>query len=97
MIDYGIQIKRDIKINKNYITFNDPLALIYVLGFLISRDVKKIYFAGFDGYLKDEPNQDATFEMLEFLKKRYQKNKIDLASITNTNLNLRKASLKEIK
>ncbi len=97
LIDYGIQIKRDIKINKNYITFNDPLALIYVLGFLISRDVKKIYFAGFDGYLKDEPNQDATFEMLEFLKKKYQKNKIDLASITNTNLNLRKASLKEIK
>ena len=41
LIDYGIQIKRDIKINKNYITFNDPLALIYVLGFLISRDVKK--------------------------------------------------------
>ena len=97
LIDYGIQIKKDIKINKNYITLNDPLVLIYVVGFLISRNIKQIYFAGFDGYSKDEPNQDSTFEMLEFLRKKYQKNKVNLASFTTTNLNLRKASFKEIK
>ena len=73
------------------------MVLIYVVGFLISRNIKQIYFAGFDGYSKDEPNQDSTFEMLEFLRKKYQKNKVNLASFTTTNLNLRKASFKEIK
>ena len=97
LIDYGIKIKKDIKIYKNYITLNNPLALVYVVGFLISRNIKRIYLAGFDGYSKDETNQDSTFEMIDFLRKKYQKNKVNLASLTNTNFKLRKASFKEIK
>lgn len=96
-IDYGIQIKKNININKNYISFNIPLALIYSIGFLVSRNIKQIYLAGFDGYSKDEINQDTTFEMLETLKKLNKFKKIKIVSLTNTNLNLKKVSINKIR
>lgn len=51
IIDYGISINKNISINANYISLNS-LALIYSIGYLISKSFKRVYFAGFDGYQK---------------------------------------------
>ena len=97
ILDYGIKIEKKISINSNYIALKNPLALIYAVGFLISKNIKNIYFAGFDGYSVDEPNQDASFEMIESLKKKYLKKNINFASLTTSKLNIRKINLKQIR
>ena len=97
IIDYGILIDKKIVINNNYMSLSSPLALIYTVGYLISKNFKKIYFAGFDGYSKDELNQDSTQEFLNDIKKKYKKNKISFASLTKTKLNLRFVNLKDVK
>ena len=97
ILDYGIKIEKKISINRNYIALKNPLALIYTVGFLISKNIKNIYFAGFDGYSVDEPNQDASFEMIESLKKKYSKKNINFASLTSSKLNIRKINLKQIR
>ena len=56
--------------HKTYVSLKKPLALVYALSFLISKNIKKIYLAGFDGYALDEPNQDESFEMIEDLKEK---------------------------
>ena len=78
-------------------SLSSPLALIYSVGYLISKNFKKIYFAGFDGYSKDELNQDSTQELLNDIKKKYKKNKRNFASLTKTKLNLRFVNLKDVK
>jgi 4-hydroxy 2-oxovalerate aldolase len=97
VIDYGIKIKNSTSINKNYITVKSPLALIYTLGFLISKNIEKIFLAGFDGYSKDEPNQDVSFELINFIKKRYSKKNIQFASLTPTKLNVKKININQIR
>ena len=97
IIDYGILINKKVSIKNNYMSLSSPLALIYSVGYLISKNFKKIYFAGFDGYSKDELNQDSTQELLNDIKKKYKKNKISFVSLTKTKLNLRFANLKEVK
>ena len=71
--------------------------MIYTVGFLISKNIKNIYFAGFDGYSVDEPNQDESFEVIESLKKRYSKKNINFASLTSSKLNIKKINLKQIR
>ena len=95
--DYGIKIKKITSVNKSYIAIKSPLALIYTIGFLISKNIKKIYFAGFDGYSKDEPNQDMSFEMIKFLKEKYSKKNINFSSLTPTKLNVKKINLNQIR
>lgn len=97
IIDYGISINKKININADYISLNSPLVVIYSIGYLISKGFKKIYLAGFDGYLKDVPNQDSTQELLNDIRKKYKKNKISFASLTKTKLNLRFANINELK
>ena len=97
IIDYGIFINKKTIINKEYISLNSPLALIYSIGYLISKGFKKIYLAGFDGYLKDVPNQDSTQELLNDISKKYKTKNISFASLTKTKLNLRFANIKELK
>ena len=41
IIDYGIFINKKISINKEYISVNSPLALIYSIGYLIFEVLKK--------------------------------------------------------
>ncbi len=97
IIDYGIKITKITSVNKNFIAIKNPLALIYTVGFLISKNIKKIYFAGFDGYSKDEPNQDMSFEMIKFLKKQYSKKNIHFSSLTPTKLNMKKININQIR
>ena len=72
LIDFGIQIKNKTSVYNDYVSLKKPLALVYAVSFLISKNIKKIYLAGFDGYSLDEPNQDESFEMIESLKKNIQ-------------------------
>ena len=53
--------------------------------------------AGFDGYLKDVPDQDSTQELLNDISKKYKTKNISFASLTKTKLNLRFANIKELK
>ena len=96
LIDYGIEIKKKLTIKRNYVTINSPLSLIYSISFLISRNINKIYLAGFDGFSKDEPNQDSTFEILESFKKMKKFKKVQLMTLTSTKLNLKKVNINQI-
>ena len=63
---------------------------------MISRKINKIYLAGFDGFPKDEPNQDSTHEMLDKLQKINKFKKLELTSLTSTKLNLKKINLNQM-
>ncbi|SMF79548.1 hypothetical protein [Candidatus Pelagibacter sp. HIMB1321] len=97
IIDYGIKINKSTSINKNYITIKSPLALIYTVGFLISKNFENIFLAGFDGYSKDEPNQDTSFEMINSMKKMYSKKNVRFASLTPTKLSVKKININQIR
>ena len=45
------------------------MTLIYTLGFLISRGVKKVFLAGFDGFDLDDPFKDETQTYINKLKR----------------------------
>ena len=96
IIDYGIKINKDLNIYKNYVSVSSPLALIYSISFLISRNIKTIYLAGFDGYSKDEPNQDIAPELMYQIKKRYYNEKLNIYSLTKTKLKLNKKNISQI-
>ena len=96
LIDFGIQIKNKTSVHSNYVSLKKPLALVYAVSFLISKNVKQIYLAGFDGYSLDEPNQDESFEMIESLKKKYSSKNFNFYSITKTKLNIKKIDLNKI-
>ena len=82
LIDFGIQIKNKTSVYNDYVSLKKPLALVYAVSFLISKNIKKIYLAGFDGYSLDEPNQDESFEMIESLKKKYSSKNFNFYSLT---------------
>ncbi len=96
LIDFGIQIKNKTSIHSNYVSLKKPLALVYAVGFLISKNIKKIYLAGFDGYSLDEPNQDESFEIIESLKKKYSSKNFNFYSLAKTKLNIKKIDLNKI-
>ena len=96
LIDFGIKIGDKTSIHKTYVSLKKPLALVYALSFLISKNIKKIYLAGFDGYALDEPNQDESFEMIEDLKKKYSSKNFNFFSLSKTKLNIKKVNLNKI-
>lgn len=96
LIDFGIQIRNKTSIHKTYISLKKPLALVYAVGFLISKNIKKIYLAGFDGYSLDEPNQDESFEIIESLMKKYSSKNFNFYSLAKTKLNIKKINLNKI-
>lgn len=96
LIDFGIQIKNKTSVYSDYVSLKKPLALVYAVSFLISKNIKKIYLAGFDGYSLDEPNQDESFEMIESLKKKYSSKNFNFYSLTKTKLNIKKIDLNKI-
>ena len=96
LIDFGIRIKNKISVHNNYVSLEKPLALVYALSFLISKNIKKIYLAGFDGYALDEANQDESFEMTEYLIKEYSSKNFSFNSLTKTKLNIKKIELNKI-
>ena len=84
LINYNIKLGSKLKLGKNYIQMPKPLSLIYTLGFLISKGVKKIYLAGFDGFEQDDPFKDETQTYINDLKKLSKNLKI--ISLTKTKL-----------
>ena len=82
LINFDLKLGLNIKINKNYITIPKPLTLIYTLGFLISRGVKKVFLAGFDGFDLDDPFKDETQTYINKLKRIT--NKLKIISLTKT-------------
>lgn len=96
LIDYGIEIKKKLAIKKNHLTINTPLSLIYSISFLISRNINQIYLAGFDGFSKDEPNQDSTKEILDAFKNMKKFRKVKLATLTPTKFDLRKININKL-
>ena len=61
-----------------------------------SGNIKTIYLAGFDGYSKDEPNQDIAPELMYQIKKRYYNEKLNIYSLTKTKLKLNKKNISQI-
>ena len=86
IIDFGIQINKDINIYENFIKLNNPLVIVYVIGFLVSLKIKNINLIGFDGYSKDEPNQDLTLEYLKELQKKYHFDVFNLNSLSSSKI-----------
>ena len=86
VINYDLKLGPIIRLNKNHITMPKPLGLIYALGYLLSRGVKKIYIAGFDGFESNNPFKDETQDYISFLKKTFRT--IKIISLTKTKLKL---------
>ena len=61
------------------------------MSFAISRNAKKIYLAGFDGFDNDNFNNDESAIILEMFKKTYKN--IKIISITPTKFNIKNKKL----
>ena len=84
-VSYKLKLGKNIRFNRNSLIIPKPLGLIYALGYLISRGVKKVYLAGFDGFEADNPFKDETQVYINHLKKSFKNFKI--ISLTKTKLN----------
>jgi 4-hydroxy 2-oxovalerate aldolase len=85
IINFDLKLGKNIRFNRNSLIIPKPLGLIYALGYLISRGVKKVYLAGFDGFEADNPFKDETQVYINHLKKSFKNFKI--ISLTKTKLN----------
>ena len=63
-----------------------PITLVYLLGYLISIGIKKVYIAGFDNYESDNPYKDDTQSYIDNLKKIVSD--FEIISLTKTRLKL---------
>jgi hypothetical protein len=86
VINYPLLIKNKLSIKKNYLIVPNPLSLIYVICFLISRSVKETILLGFSGYQKADSFQDQTQEILNKIKLKFKT--VKLRSITKSRLKL---------
>ena len=63
-----------------------PVTLIYLLGYLISKGIKKVYLAGFDDHEADNPFKDETQSYIDDIKSIV--NHFEIISLTETKLKL---------
>ena len=87
----NICIDKKLSIFKNSCYLPNYLVLGYSLSFAISRNIKKIYLAGFDGFDKDNFNNDESAIILEMFKKKYKN--IKIISITPSKFNIKNKRL----
>ena len=89
ILDYGILLnpKKKIGVYENYCSIPKPLAILYSICIAISGNAKKIYVAGFEGYKKDDPQNDETDFYLRILQKKFKN--IYLRTITKTKYNIK--------
>ena len=80
-------INKKLSIFKHSCYLPNYLVLGYALSFAISRNVKKIYLAGFEGFDKDNFNNDESGTILAMFKKKYKA--IKIISITPTRFNIK--------
>ena len=86
IINFNLKLGPRIKLNRNYIIMPKPVTLIYLLGYLISRGVKKVYLAGFDDHEADNPFKDETQSYIDSINSIIKDFKI--ISLTKTKLKL---------
>ena len=86
IINFELKLGDNIQFNQNSLIIPKPLSLIYTLAYLITRGVKKVYLAGFEGFEADDPFKDETQIYINHLKKSFRKFKI--ISLTKTKWNL---------
>ena len=87
LIDYGLKINkknRSMSYKNDYCIIAEPTALFYSVSFILSRNFKKIYVSGLDGFDDDNTKADNT----EVLWKSLRKNKIKVYSLTKTKHNI---------
>ena len=91
--NYALKTHKSKKLSvfKNCCYLPNYLVLGYALSFAISRNAKKIYLAGFDGFDKDNFNNDESAIILEMFKKTYKN--IKIISITPTKFNIKNKKL----
>ena len=89
ILDYGLLLnsKKKVMVYKNYCSVPKPLAILYSLCIAISGKAKKIYFAGFEGFNKDNPANDETDYYLKKIQKKYKN--IFLRTITKSKYNIK--------
>ncbi|WP_435098242.1 aldolase catalytic domain-containing protein [Candidatus Pelagibacter bacterium nBUS_27] len=89
ILDFGLQVKNNrFKFDKKYAVLPNSLAVTYSLGFCSSGQCKKIFFAGLDGYNKNNPKK---FEMDDILQNyKLEKDSKEIVSLTPTNYNIKK-------
>ena len=86
--NYGLKIRKNKKliVKKNFCQLSAPLVIIYSLALILSRNINKIFIAGFDGFKKNDPNMDETGYLLNKISR---KKSFFLRSITKTDLKIR--------
>ena len=75
-LDFGLKLemKNKVHIFKNYCVLPYPYAIAYALS-LVLKKKKKLFFAGIDGYDLDDPDLDNSKSIINFLLKKYYKQK----------------------
>ena len=87
--DYHLKIltKKNISVSQKECSLPNYLVLGYALSLAASRNVKRIFLAGFEGFEKDSFVNDESHIVLSLFKKKYKK--IDIISITPTKFNVK--------
>jgi hypothetical protein len=87
LIDHGVKINkknRSMSYKNDYCIIAEPTALFYSVSFILSRNIKRIYVSGLDGFDDDNTKADNTEVLWKFLRK----NKIKVYSLTKTKHNI---------
>ena len=92
---FNLTIGNSIIIKNNYCILPKPLAVGYSIAIAISGKAEQVFLAGFDGFKVDDPHNDETNQIIEILKKSY--NKFLLTSLTPTKYNIKYKSINSLK
>ena len=87
--NYNLNVlrKKNISISQKECFLPNYLVLGYTLSLAASRNVKRIFLAGFEGFEKDSFINDESHIVLSLFKKKFKK--IDIISITPTKFNIK--------
>lgn len=92
IMDFGLNVQTDIfEFSENYCTIPTSLVIAYALAVVNSGNAKKIYMAGFDGYLADDPRSKEMQSVLAVY--RNKKDSLSLCSITPTRYSIETKSI----
>lgn len=80
ILSYGLKLttNNNLKIYKNYLSTNNPLALTYIFSLLYVSEIKQVYLSGFEGYQKDDFHKDNSDNILQYFKKKIRFKKLYL-------------------
>lgn len=91
-VDFGLRIDADqLTLEENHLIAPNSRVYLYAIAFLISRGVRKIYLAGFDGYEHSDPRNNEFMENIRRLKEIYPD--LSIKSLTPTKYDLEIAQL----